>query len=130
MRYLCVGFALFLLGTVIVFVAARGFGWDVRLAEASGRIVGACVGFLAHRWITFPTAPGGARALRGQTSSYVALAILNVLVAPWVLYALYHALDSQLLLAKVLTEAILVGETYAVLRVVVFAQRGPSQRAE
>jgi putative flippase GtrA len=129
LRYLCVGSTLFVIGTVVVVVTVRLLGWDVRIAETVSRMIGAFLGFFAHRYVTFAARAQPQRAgILSQGTAYIVLTVVNVLVAPWVLYCIWSLLDHALVLSKVLTEVVMLVETFLVLRVIFLSRSRPSVR--
>lgn len=124
-RYLVVGTLLFLLGALITLVLAGPLGMDVRLAEGTSRIVGAIVGFVGHKLVTFRR-PGTSSRMTtaAQGVSYAVVTVVNTLVAPWVLYGLHVGLELWLPAAKLISDAVMVVESYVLLSLV-FARKGP-----
>jgi putative flippase GtrA len=123
-RYLFVGVSLVVLGLLVLTFLVRVLGVELRLAEAVSRLVGAGAGFFAHKYVTFQ-----ARAERqvvpvsAQGASYVVVALVNIGISPWILYALYQILEPHLVLAKILTDAVMVIETFILLRLIFWSKK-------
>jgi len=117
-RYLLVGGTLFLIDLTIVYaLAAAGMhpGW----AQLIGRGTGALLGFLGHRLITFrDTESLWGFSLGAQGFGYLLVAITTLVVSPFVLLACLKLTLGQLVLAKIITEVILVSGMYIMLRIV------------
>ncbi len=122
-RYVLVGGSGFLVNLLVFMLMARGLSLDVRIAEVIGRSSGGVVTFLGHRQWTFdPGDAGHQHSLGGQTSRYVVLNLVNLAISPWVVWGLAWLTGQQLLLAKLLTEAVMLVETY-VLTALIFRKR-------
>jgi len=59
-----------------------------------------------------------------QGVSYAVVTVVNTLVAPWVLYGLHVGLELWLPAAKLISDAVMVVESYVLLSLV-FARKGP-----
>lgn len=116
-RYLVVGASLFVIGFAVT-LSLAALGVDVRLAEGVSRVAGATLGFFGHKHVTFPLERHQqALSTTSQGVSYLVVAVVNVLVAPWVLWTA-HRLLGWLPLAKVVSDGIMVLETFFLLRLV------------
>lgn len=112
-RYVVVGGAGFAVNLAAFMALARLGGLDVRLAELISRSLGGVVTFVGHRQWTFAAGAGGHHhGLSGQGFRYVVLNLVNLGVAPWVVWGCVQLLGGLLLPAKFLAEAIMVVETY------------------
>jgi putative flippase GtrA len=125
-RYLVVGAALFVIDLMVFMVQVRGIGIDLRIAQLISRTVGATVGFWGHKLITFrdlrtDSVRAGRTARQGLL--YVVVIVLNILISPFVLQGVVDLLTKVLPLAKIITEAIIVSETYLLLRLIFWPEK-------
>ena len=122
--YIVVGLSLFGIDLATVVGLVNLFEIDPGPAQLVGRTVGAIVGFFAHRHLTFRDAlqnPGNSTAVQG--GGYVLVGVLTLLASPFVLLGFLSLVGDHLVIAKVLTECILVMFTFVGLRVVFREQR-------
>lgn len=125
LRYLAVGGTLFVIDFALFLVLVRGAGVDLRAAQAISRSAGAAVGFFGHRYLSF-RASGDRAAFHwvGQGVGYaVAAAILNVVVSPFVVWAMFVVLADRLVLAKLASDAVMALVSYVLLRAVFRTRR-------
>ncbi len=120
-RYLAVGVALFVLDFAVFVLLHVGLHVEVGVSQAISRTLGAAAGFVAHRKFTFP-ARERAHSLTGQGAGYVVLTIVNLLLAPLLIELLDWLLNGAGVIAKILTDVVMVLETYLVLKFL-FRQR-------
>ncbi|RME26688.1 MAG: hypothetical protein D6798_06180, partial [Deltaproteobacteria bacterium] len=87
---------------------------------------GGVVTFLGHRQWTFHPGEAGHRfSLGGQTGSYALLNVVNLLISPWVVWGFARLTGDRLVLAKLLTEAVMLVESY-LLTALIFRRRAAS----
>lgn len=127
-RYLLVGGAGFLLNLGVFLLLADTLSLDVRPSELISRALGGVLTFVGHRQWTFTAREGGhAHGLAGQGLRYVALNLVNLALAPWVVWGCVGLLDGRLVPAKLLAEAVMLVETY-LLTSLIFRRRAPDAR--
>lgn len=120
LRYLAVGGSLFLIDFAAFLALVRGCGLDLRLAQAVSRSAGAGVGFFAHRHLSF-RATGDRATFHwfGQSVGYTAAAVvLNVAVSPFVVWVTFRMSGGRLILAKLVSDALMAVLSYILLRIV------------
>lgn len=118
LRYLIVGGLLFAVDLVVFLWLHKLLGVAPWGAQLVARSTGAAVGFIAHRHYTFRDAlPVSRFGLGVQSGGYVTVMAGTLLLSPIVLVLTLEALGGRAILAKVSTEAILVGSTYLAFRV-------------
>ena len=122
-RYLLVGALLFVLDYAVTRVIYVEMQQSLMVAQWTGRLVGAGVGYWLHGVYTF--------AVVGQRTStarlrYWLVAAMLWLISPLLLKAAMTAAPDSLLLGKVVTEGVLVGASYLLLRYFVFTSPGKS----
>ena len=122
-RYLLVGALLFVLDYAVTRVIYVEMQQSLMVAQWTGRLVGAGVGYWLHGVYTF--------AVVGQRTStarlrYWLVAAMLWLISPLLLKAAMTAAPDSLLLGKVVTEGVLVGASYLLLRYFVFTSSGKS----
>jgi putative flippase GtrA len=125
-RYLAVGGGLFLIDFAVFMALVRLFSVDLRVAQAISRSVGAAVGFLGHRYITFQARNNGdgrGTLVARQGMLYIAVTVINIAISPFALQFVVRVVTDVLSLAKIITEAFIVCETYVLLRLV-FSPKG------
>ena len=122
-RYLLVGALLFVLDYAVTRVIYVEMQQSLMVAQWTGRLIGAGVGYWLHRAYTF--------AVVGQQTStarvrYWLVAAMLWLISPLLLKAAMAAAPDSPLLGKVVTEGVLVGASYLLLRYFVFTSSGKS----
>ncbi len=112
-RYVLVGGVGFLINLGLFMALVRLLGLDLRIAEVISRSTGGVFTFLGHRAWTFRAGAAGHRHSAGaQGGQYLVLNLVNLAIAPWVVWGCAWLLDGLLVLAKLLAEAIMLLETY------------------
>ncbi|NBD38747.1 MAG: hypothetical protein GVY10_09275 [Verrucomicrobia bacterium] len=119
LRYVAVGGFLFLIDLGVVYTLVVGFGINPGLGQLFGRTTGALTGFFLHRNFTFRSPTGRYRVgMAGQGGGYILLGITTILVSPFILLAMLTITNQRLVIAKFLTEVVIVVGNYLVLRLV------------
>lgn len=123
-RYLLTGAGLFLIDLAVFMTCTLIFGLEVWLGQIISRTVGAIVGFFGHKYFSFHSKKEHSRSLLAlQSSVYILITILNILLSPIVVYMAVEVTHGKLISAKIITEIILVGETYILLRILFVTSR-------
>lgn len=119
-RYLGVGIGLFLLDFLLFLLLNKGFGVDLRIAQGISRSSAAVVGFFGHRHLTFrATQERGGHSFLDQGLAYVYVALFLGLVAgPLTIWVVHAAVQGQTVVAKIVTDALMVLFSYGLMRVV------------
>lgn len=114
-RYVVVGGVGFVVNLLVFLALADGLGLDVRWAEVVSRVLGGVVTFFGHKHVTF----SGDQALPAslQGASYLALAAVNVALAPWVVFGCVAAFGG-LVWPKLVAEVLLTVESYLLTRLI------------
>jgi putative flippase GtrA len=125
-RYLATGAALFFLDLAIYVVLHMGFGIAIMTAQLISRTTGAAVGFIAHKFISFaagdqPQASSVAR----QSIAYTIVMGANIIISPFLVVWLVGLLDGRAVAGKLVSDAIIITETYLILRVIFRAEARP-----
>jgi len=117
LRYLLVGGTLFLLDFAVTRLLYIQLHQPLELSQWVGRLTGAAVGYWAHRLFTFQSSTDPVR--KTHLRFWLVAAFLWS-ISPVVLREMLAFFPASFLVAKVLTEALLVGASYTLLRFVVF----------
>lgn len=117
LRYLLVGVFLFLLDYGITWLIYVTLQQPLLLAQWVGRFTGAAAGYIMHGRYTFGTAPQSSQPRRLR---YWLVAMALWVVSPGVLGIAMMLVPSSFLVAKAVTEFVLIGASYLLLRHVVF----------
>ncbi len=120
-RYLLVGLLLFFLDYAVTRVIYAEMQQSLEVAQWTGRLIGAGVGYWLHGAYTFADAGQRVRTVRTR---YMLVAAGLWFVSPLLLRVAMAATPASLLLAKVFTEGVLVGASYLLLRYFVFTSPG------
>lgn len=116
LRYIIVGGVLFLLDLAIFLFVHSVLLQTTEFSQVISRTVGATVGFAGHKWFTFRNGDSSGRALIGQSSGYVFVTIFNIFFSAWLVAILDQVLPLCIVGVKMVSEVILVVETYILLR--------------
>ena len=123
-RYLLTGVGLFFIDLTVFMICMLILGLDVRLGQIISRTVGATVGFFGHKYFSFRSNRDHSLSLLAfQGSAYTLITVLNILLSPIIVYMAVKATHGELISAKVITEIILVSETYILLRILFVTNR-------
>lgn len=120
-RYIGVGGAAFLIDLSVFLFLVRGFGLDAQASQAISRTVGAIAGLGGHRYFSFAQRHQGGkvRHLSGaETFSYVILTIFGITFSPFLLQFIITHIASNLVLAKILNECIMVCINFIAMRAI------------
>jgi len=125
-RYLVSGASLFALDLLVVLTLVQLLGIPVPAAQLAGRASGAVTGFFVHRYFTFRTSLYNPRhRTLGQTGGYLSVGLFTLAISPLVLLGFLYLSQGHLVVAKLLTELLLVMISYVSLR---FVFRGRCSR--
>lgn len=118
-RFVLVGTGLFLFDTLVFSFVVWGLGVPPVWAQGISRTVASIAGFLWHRGWTFRHPDSAYRSgMAVQGVGFLGLTLANIVLSPMVLAALLVVLPRPVLLTKVLAEAVIVVESFLVLRLV------------
>jgi putative flippase GtrA len=115
-RYVLVGGFLFLVDVSVFLALVKGAGVGLGLAQVVSRTAGAATGFLLHRAWTFAGDGEHRLSLPFQGSGFVALNLVNIAISPLVVTGVDHLFHFPLLVTKIVSEALIVGESFVMLR--------------
>ena len=87
-------------------------------ANAAGKVNACVFAFCMHRWFTFSSTG----EIRGEAARYTALALLNI-VASSALLGVLTIVISLVVVAKIISDVILIAATFAIARTFVFKQK-------
>lgn len=124
LRYLATGASLFLLDLAIYVVLHLGFGVAIMTAQLVSRTTGAAVGFVGHKFFSFGV--GGEKQASSTTSQGVAYSVVmavNILLSPFLVVFLVYLLDGRAIVGKLFSDAIIITETFLLLRVIFRPER-------
>ena len=123
-RYLATGFTLFIIDMASFLMCVHTLELSIEVAQVFGRALGAGIGFLAHRFISFRSdVKPSVFSLTAQGSGYVVLVLLNIAISPFVVRTAVALIGGNLVLGKVIAEVFLVCETYLLLRSLFYSTR-------
>ena len=120
-RYLLVGVLLFGIDYAVTRTIYVEIQQSLVVAQWTGRLAGAAVGYWLHGAYTFAGASQRASTARIR---YFIVAAGLWLISPFFLKMAMIATPASLLLAKIFTEGVLVGASYLLLRYFVFTSPG------
>jgi putative flippase GtrA len=123
LRYLATGASLFFLDLGIYVVLHTVFGVSIMTAQLVSRTAGAAVGFLAHKFISFGVgAEQQASSAARQGISYTIVMGANILISPFLVAWMVGLLDDRAVVGKLVSDAIIIAETYLILRIIFRAE--------
>lgn len=123
-RYLFTGVGLFLIDLAVFMTCTLIFGLEIWLGQIISRTVGAIVGFFGHKYFSFRSRREHSHSLLAlQGGAYTLITIFNILLSPIVVYMVVEATHGKLISAKIISEIILVCETYILLRILFVTSR-------
>ena len=123
-RYLVTGATLFVIDLCTFLLLVKIGGVPPAPAQLVSRATGALTGFFAHRHFTFRDSLRDPRyEVASQGSGYLIVATVMFLISPFVLSFFLTLTQGRLVVAKLITEPILVIMTFVCLRYV-FRKRG------
>ena len=117
MRYLVIGGMLFLVD-LSVFLLLKRLGLPTSLAQLSSRSVGALLGFVAHKRITFRNVDNRSSVLALQGGGYLLATLLTILISPFVVSGIEILIPRQLVVVKIVSEILMVIASYLAMRIV------------
>jgi len=119
LRYLLTGGVLFLLDLGIYVALHLGLGVAVMASQLISRSTGAAAGFIGHKYFSFG-ANGDRQAMRAtsQGLAYVLIMGANILVSPLLVAFMVSLLDGRAVVGKLISDAIIIAETYLLLRLI------------
>lgn len=125
-RYIASGLALVVLDYLVFLALKDAAGMAPVPAQACARAAGALAGFLVQRAFVFRAAGGGPKEGLRQGSRYAALTVFNIFLSAWLLGLASTTLPALSSLgAKILVDALMAAETYALLHTVFSRDRRP-----
>jgi len=125
LRYVLVGVMLFLLDYTITHALYLVAEQALYLSQWAGRFCGAAAGYSLHRVFTFQSSVSHHQSVVRYWLLAVCLWAVSPVFLNRILYGLPN-MPARFLLAKVLTEILLVGSSYALMRSFVF-RKAPSR---
>jgi putative flippase GtrA len=123
LRYLATGASLFFFDLAIYVILQTGFGVAIMTAQLVSRTAGATVGFLAHKYISFGV--GGEKQASSVASQGIAYTIVmgaNIVISPFLVAWMVYLLDDRAVVGKIVSDAIIIAETYLILRIIFRAE--------
>jgi putative flippase GtrA len=111
LRYVAVGGGTFLVDLCCFLLLVKQVRISPEVAQACSRTVGAAVGFFGHKYFSFAQ-PENADS-RGQSSTfqivgYACIMVAGIVLSPLVIWFMLRIVQPHLVLAKILTEAVMV----------------------
>lgn len=122
-RYFISGGALFMVDLAVFLTLRLLLEVPSPLAQFCSRTTGATLGFALHKLFTFRNRDRDRTAIVMQGTGYAANTIFTILFSPAVVVFFEYLLPGRLVLVKLLTEAVMICETYLALRFI-FKSRG------
>lgn len=117
--YLCTGGVVYAIDFAIFFVLVMVAGLNAPAAQFLARSVGAAAGYFGHRNFTFrENRAEPALGPAGQWAGYVTVAVATIVASPLCIMIAMRLTGDRELLAKVMTEPLLIAMSYAGLRFV------------
>ena len=128
-RYLLTGGILFVIDFIVFYILKKPLKVDIRIAQFISRSVGAAVGFIGHKFFVFENKDTRLISLSMQGVLYIALVVFNIFASGYLIYFLNKVVKIEgLVILKVLTEIVMVTETYLVLHLIFYKKK--EKRAE
>jgi putative flippase GtrA len=132
LRYLFTGGGLFFLDLGIYVLLHVGFGVGIMKAQFISRTVGAAVGFIAHKFISFGAFGGQDEkqsvSVASQGVAYTLVMGTNIVISPFLVALMVMLVGGHAILGKLLSDAIIIAETYLLLRIIFRSHPEPSAR--
>lgn len=126
-RYLLTGTSLFVVDFCTFLVLVKLGGLPPAVAQLCARATGALTGFFAHRHFTFRDSLRDPRyGVVRQGSGYLIVAVTTFVVSPFLLVFILALTQGRLVIAKLLTELVLVTTTFVCLRYLFREKGNPS----
>ncbi|MET0067255.1 MAG: GtrA family protein [Candidatus Thiodiazotropha sp.] len=119
MRYLLVGGIAWLVDFSLFTLAYTSLG--IVLAQTLARIAGALVGFAGHKLVVFRDRSAQAASVRNQALQYALLWLFSYLASLVLLYLFIDSAGLHPVIAKLLTETVILGFNFATMRRYIFA---------
>jgi putative flippase GtrA len=130
LRYLFTGAGLFFLDLGVYALLHLGFDVAIMTAQLAARSVGAAVGFVAHKFISFGGGDEKQSVSAGsQGVAYTVVMGANILLSPFLVVFLVKLVGGHAILGKLISDAIIITETYLLLRVIFRSDPEPNASA-
>ena len=84
-RYLATGSFLFTIDYFVFFILYKHIRFDISLSQGISRSVGACTGFLFHKFFVFKDYRGNIRRVGAQSALYGGLTVWNIFVSAFLI---------------------------------------------
>lgn len=111
LRYVAVGGGTFLVDLSCFLLLVKQAGVSPEIAQACSRTVGAAAGFFGHKYFSFaqPENEGvQSRSSTVQIVGYICITVAGIVLSPFVIWFMLRIVEPHLVVAKVLTEAVMV----------------------
>ncbi|MET0027148.1 MAG: GtrA family protein [Candidatus Thiodiazotropha sp.] len=119
MRYLMVGGVAWLVDFSLFTLTYSALG--IFFAQTLARMSGALVGFAGHKWVVFRNRSSQAGSTRNQAMQYGLLWLFSYIASLALLYLLVHPVGLHPVVAKLITETVILGFNFATMRRYIFA---------
>ncbi|MEJ2403406.1 MAG: GtrA family protein [Candidatus Thiodiazotropha sp.] len=120
-RYLIVGGVAWLVDFTLFALTYATLG--IFSAQTLARIAGALVGFAGHKRVVFQNRSTLTKSTRNQAIQYALLWLFSYLASLTLLYLLVHPASQHPVIAKLITETLILGFNFTAMRRYVFADR-------
>ena len=111
LRYGAVGGGTFLVDLCCFLLLVKQAGISPEIAQACSRTVGAAAGFFGHKYFSFAQPKGvgsQGRSSTVQVVGYICIMVAGIVLSPFVILFMLWIVQPHLILAKILTEAVMV----------------------
>lgn len=123
-RYLINGGFLFIIDFCIFYTFNKIVGLDVQFCQAISRSSSAIIGFFTHKYFVFKNKESSLLKFSLQGFLFIGLIIFNVFFSSFVVYLFYYIIKiKNIVLLKILTEIIMVTESYLLLNLIFFKSK-------
>ncbi|MET0050115.1 MAG: GtrA family protein, partial [Candidatus Thiodiazotropha sp.] len=119
LRYLLVGGVAWLVDFTLFTLTYSALG--IFIAQTLARVAGALVGFAGHKWVVFRNHSTQAGSTRNQALQYGLLWLFSYVSSLALLYLLVHLAGLHPVIAKLITETVILGFNFATMRRYIFA---------
>ncbi|HOJ63125.1 MAG TPA: GtrA family protein [Spirochaetota bacterium] len=118
-RYLINGAFLFVIDFIIFYFFNKIIGFKVYFCQAISRTCSAFIGFWTHKYFVFKNKENDLLKFSLQGILFIGLIFFNIFFSSFVVYFLYYIIKvKNILLLKILTETIVVTESYLSLNLI------------
>ena len=123
-RYLINGTILFIIDYIVFYILKVNFNINIEICQMISRSISASFGFFSHKFIVFKNDEKNPAKVGFQGFLFISLVISNIFISAFLVYSFYnYFLITNLFILKVITEIIVVTESFLLLNFVIFKMK-------